>query len=323
MPRAVRFVSCQNSIVVATSYASLNLWQDGKIVSSQTAKPAFCRGLPTVPREFFLKDLPVSLRKPLSLLLRSYLRFRLRSGNAHGLHSPFVFQLYTQVIRNRQLYYCYEPIEDSRLDLLRSVEILEMTDLGAGSKTTAARQRKVRDIARHSEKSAALAQLLFRLAHHFQPQTILDLGTSLGTTTLYLAHANRQARVFTFEGDRGSLEIARRRFGEFGLSNIIPVAGNIDRTLPETLANIEKLDFVFFDANHRLEPTLRYFEQCLAQAHPDSVFVFDDIYWSAEMRRAWQSIQAHPSVTMTVDLFHLGLVFFRESQLKQHFSLRI
>ncbi len=276
-----------------------------------------------MPREFFLKDFPVPLRKPLSLLLLSYLRFWLRSGNAHGLHSPFVFQLYTQVIRNRRLYYCYETIEDSRLDLLHSVEILEVTDLGAGSKKTAARQRKVRDIARHSEKSPALAQLLFRLAHHFRPQTILDLGTSLGTTTIYLAHANRQARVFTFEGDEGSLDIARRRFGEFGLSNIIPVAGNIDQTLPETLANVEKLDFVFFDANHRLEPTLRYFEQCLAQAHPESVFVFDDIYWSAEMRLAWQSIRAHPSVTMTVDLFYFGLVFFRQGQPKQHFSLRI
>lgn len=263
------------------------------------------------------------MRKNPTLLLRSYLHFWLRSGTAHGLHSPFVFQLYTQVIRNRRPYYCYETIEDARLDLLRSDKILELNDLGAGSRVSAARRRRVRHIARHSEKPPALAQLLFRLAHHFQPQTILDLGTSLGTTTLYLAHASRQARVFTFEGDEGILEIARQRFEKFKLANIMPVAGNIDQTLPETLADIEQVDFAYFDANHRLEPTLRYFGQCLGRSHPGSVFVFDDIYWSAEMRQAWETIKKHPSVTLTVDLFHVGLVFFRSGQPKQHFSLRL
>lgn len=260
------------------------------------------------------------------MILLRYLRFWLRSGNAHSIHSPFVFQLYTQVIRNTSAYYCFAGIEESRYKLLTSREILEIRDFGAGPRSgrmQSSSQRKVRAIAWHSEKSPALAQLLFRLVNHFQPAIIFDLGTSLGTTTLYLAHARKQAALFTFEGDTGLLAIARQRFEQFKLNNITPVAGNLDQTLAQTIDQIDKLDFVFFDANHRCEPTLRYFDQCLCKAHIASVFVFDDIYWSAEMQQAWQQIKAHPSVKLTIDLFYVGLVFFRENQPLQHFTLRL
>ncbi len=256
------------------------------------------------------------------MILFRYLWFWLHSGNAHAIHSPFVFQLYTQVICTPIPYYCFENIEDSRTDLLTSTRQLEVQDFGAGSKILSSRKRKVRDIARHSEKSPQLAQLLFRLVNHFQPNTIFDLGTCLGTTTLYLAHARTQATFYTFEGDPNLAALAVERFARFRFTNIHSVVGNLDQTLAETLATIDRLDFVFFDANHRLEPTLRYFEQCLTKAHADSVFVFDDIYWSDEMQQAWQQIKSHPSVTLTIDLFHLGLVFFREKQPVQHFQLR-
>ncbi|MCU0353436.1 MAG: class I SAM-dependent methyltransferase [Cytophagales bacterium] len=252
-----------------------------------------------------------------------YLRFRLQAGDAHAIHSPFVFRLYTDVIKQWRPYSCYETIEDSRAELLASPETIEVTDFGAGSKRLRGSRRRVRDIARWSEKSPRLAQLLFRLVNHFQPNVIFDLGTSLGTTTLYMAHARQKSQLYSFEGDRNLAAIAQRRFDRFGLRNVVPVLGNIDEKLPETLPTVEKLDFVFFDANHRREPTLRYFAQCLEKAHPDSVFVFDDIYWSGEMQQAWQQIRMHPSVTLTIDLFFVGLVFFRNNQPKQHFRLRL
>lgn len=257
------------------------------------------------------------------LLFFRYLLFYLRSGNAHHIHSPFVFQLYTQVIRNLRPYYVYELLEESRAELLASTEIVEVYDLGAGSKKLSSHTRKVRDIARYSEKSPALAQLLFRLVNHFQPQTIFDLGTCLGTTTLYLAHAHQKAALYTFEGDPTLAATAQQRFEKYKLTHIIPVIGNLDETLDATLEKINRLDFAFFDANHRLEPTLRYFEQCLTKAHENSIFVLDDIYWSAEMMQAWEKIKNHSSVTLTIDLFHLGLVFFRTQQPKQHFRLRL
>jgi len=255
--------------------------------------------------------------------LLAYLRFWLRSGNAHGLHSPFVFGLYTSVVRHTGPYKAYAAVEARRQQLLSSPGSISVTDFGAGSHTGAGRQRRVADIARTAAKPKKLAQLLFRLANYFRPATILELGTSLGLTTAYLAAADSRSRVVTFEGCPNVAAVARETFAALNLGNIEIVEGNLDHTLAPTLATLgAPVDFVFFDGNHRYEPTLRYFEQCLAHRTDESIFVFDDIHWSEDMERAWETIKAHPDVRLTVDLFYIGLVFFRKNQPKQHFWLR-
>ncbi|MBD2724039.1 O-methyltransferase [Hymenobacter armeniacus] len=255
--------------------------------------------------------------------LLAYLRFWLRSGNAHGLHSPFVFGLYTSVVRHTGSYKAYAAIEARRQQLLGSPASISVTDFGAGSHTGAGQQRRVADIARTAAKPRPLAQLLFRLVNYFRPATILELGTSLGLTTAYLASADSRSRVVTFEGCPNVTAVASETFAELQLRNIDVIEGNIDHTLAPALAALNRpVDFAFFDGNHRYEPTLRYFEQCLAHRTENSVFVFDDIHWSAEMERAWEAIKAHPEVMLTVDLFYIGLVFFRKNQPKQHFWLR-
>ena len=257
--------------------------------------------------------------------LLAFLRHQLlRAGTAHGLHSPFVFGLYTTVVRHTGEFSAYPRVEKLRQALLASDEVLEVCDFGAGSQVAGAggRRRAVRAIARHAAKPPRLAQLLFRLVNHFRPATVLELGTSLGLTTAYLALADSRSQVLTFEGCPNTAAVARETFAELGIQNVRLVEGNLDQTLPATLASLAlPLDFVFFDGNHRYEPTLRYFEQCLAKAHEGSVFVLDDIHWSGEMERAWAAIKAHPAATVTVDLFYVGLVFFRK-QPKQDFWLR-
>ena len=253
----------------------------------------------------------------------AYLRFWLRSGNAHGLHSPFVFRLYATVVRHTGTFRAYALVEARRQQLLSSAASISVTDFGAGSHTGAGQQRRVADIARAAAKPPHLAQLLFRLVNHFQPATTLELGTSLGLTTAYLAAADSRHRVVTLEGCPNVAAVARETFAGLHLANVSLVEGNIDDTLAPTLAALAApIDFAFFDGNHRYEPTLRYFELCLAHRTDHSVFVFDDIHWSADMERAWEVIKAHPDVTLTVDLFYIGLVFFRKNQPKQHFWLR-
>jgi predicted O-methyltransferase YrrM len=255
----------------------------------------------------------------------AYLRYWLRSGNAHGLHSPFIYGLYTTVICHNGKFGAFSAIEARRRELRRSSQRIAVTDFGAGSQVagTSGRERRLGDIARHAAKPPRLAQLLFRLVNHFQPATILELGTSLGLTTAYLASANSRNQVITFEGCPNTAAVARETFEKLHLRNVQLVVGNLDQTLPTTLTELAKpVDFVFFDGNHRYEPTLRYFEQCLGKAHEDSVFVLDDIHWSAEMEQAWEAIKAHPAVTVTVDLFYVGLVFFRKKQPRQDFRLR-
>ena len=248
----------------------------------------------------------------------------LRSGNAHGLHSPFVFALYNDVVRHTGFFAPYATIEQRRAELLASNQTITVRDFGAGSHTGAGQQRQVRAIARSAAKPERLGQLLFRLVNRFQPRTVLELGTSLGLTTAYLASPiGGKGRVITFEGCPATAGVARETFSSLGLRNVELVEGNLDATLAPTLAILPgPIDFIFFDGNHRYEPTLRYFEQCLAHRTDQSVFIFDDIHWSPDMDRAWQAIKAHPEVMLTVDLFYMGLVFFRKNQPKQHFSLR-
>jgi predicted O-methyltransferase YrrM len=249
--------------------------------------------------------------------LLSYLKFLLQAGNAHGLHSPFVYALYTELVSAHQDYYAFEEIEALRDQLAQDQGLIEVLDLGTGQSGA----RAVAQIARRSLAPPKVGQLLFKLVNHFQPQTIVELGTSLGITTLYLASPCPAAQVYTFEGspalaDRAMVQFAGRA------TNIELIRGSLDETLAPTLAGLPGLDFGFLDANHRGKPTLRYFEQCLAHTHQGSVLVLDDIHWSAEMEQAWAKIQQHPAVTLTVDLFRVGLVFFRKNQPKQHFKLR-
>lgn len=254
-------------------------------------------------------------------LAAQYLLYRLRAFKLHGVHSPFVFDLYHNVVLHNGDYYAYPVVEGLRGALQLDDRAIPVTDFGAGPKAGLKMEREISYIARTSAKPAKYAQLLHRLVAHFQPATVFDLGTSLGLTSSYLSLANRHAIVHTFEGCPSIAAEAKNTFQKLGIANVQQVIGNLDDTLAPALQGIEKLDFAFFDGNHRYEPTMRYFEACLARHHEHSVFVLDDLYWSSGMTRAWQDIKKHPQVGQTVDLFHMGLVLFRKSQPKEHFTL--
>lgn len=257
-----------------------------------------------------------------SFLFR-YLNYILCSKDEHSIHSPFIFDLYTQVIRVKKRYYLFDKIESIWERLISSNRKITVTDFGAGSKAGNTREKEVATIVRRSEKPAQHAQVLFRLVERFKPSVTFDLGTSFGLTTLYLATASSKNRIITFEGCPQTASIARENFNLLKLKNIHLVEGNLDQTLDSQIASVPQIDFAFFDANHRYSPTLRYFQACLQKAHQDSVFVFDDIHWSEEMEKAWEEIKNHPRVMLTIDLFYMGLVFFRTQQPKQHFILKL
>lgn len=258
-------------------------------------------------------------------MIRAYLQYWFRAGDAHSLHSPFAFDLYTRTIRVHDAANpVFADIQCLRRQLLRCRDIINILDFGAGSRVSSSNQRTIGDIVRHTQKPDRFGRLLYRLIDRFESSTVFDLGTSLGLTTAYLARASgrHNGHVITFEGCPETATVARQNLAGLSVSNVDIVVGNIDRTLTEQVALVERINLAFFDANHRYEPTVRYFETCLPKAHNDTVFVFDDIHWSADMERAWETIKNHPSVTITVDLFDVGLVFFRREQPKQHFTLR-
>lgn len=258
-------------------------------------------------------------------LARKFIQYYLHASNGkgHGMHSPFVFQFILQVLNNRSQYVPPAEIEALRKKLLQDKRVLQIEDFGAGSRVAKTKQRSVSELAGAALKPKKYAQLLYRLVKHYQPQTILELGTSLGVTTAYLAAANPSARVLTIEGSKAVASVAAENFSTLGCTNIEQRVGNFDDLLPGAIRELTSIDLVYIDGNHRYQPTISYFTQLLPVLHNNSILVFDDIHWSEEMEKAWEEIKQHPSVQCTVDVFFLGFVFFRkEFKVAQHFSVR-
>ena len=261
---------------------------------------------------------------PLQLAIK-YLKyyFKASNGKGHGIHSPFLFTYITEVLNDNRHFYAYDKIEALRRQLLNSDKELVIEDFGAGSRKGLTNKRKVAEIANSSLKSKKFAQLLFRMINYYQPQTILELGTSLGITTSYLAAAKLDAKIITMEGAASIASIAKENFNQLNLNNIQVVEGNFDETLSNTLAEIKQIDFAFLDGNHRYQPTIDYFNQVLNNTNENTIIVIDDVHWSEEMDKAWDYIKQHPQVTLSIDLFFIGIVLFKkEFKTKQDFIIR-
>jgi predicted O-methyltransferase YrrM len=261
-----------------------------------------------------------------------YLNYYLTSSNGkgHGIHSPFVFHFINKILKDKHHYPEYDAIENLRQKLFRDQTILTIEDFGAGSSINKSNQRSVASIAKNAAKQKKYSQLLFRIVKEYKPKTVLELGTSLGITTSYLAIANPNANVTTIEGAKEVAAIAEENFRTLELQNLSDrqtgielVKRNFDDSLSSVIYYLSSIDFAFIDGNHRRESTERYFQQLISKANNDSIFIFDDIHWSKEMEQAWETIKYHKAVRCSIDLFFIGIVFFRqEFKEKQHFVIR-
>lgn len=239
------------------------------------------------------------------------------------MHSPFVFDFILNVLNNNAGYYSTGAIENIRSALLKNQTVIELQDPGAGSRIHSKRKKTVSQITKTAVEPKKYGQLLFRLVKHYQPASIIELGTSFGLTTSYLAEANPNANIITIEGSDAIYEIAVSNFKQLELNNIKPLNGKFDELLPPVIGQLPVIDLVYIDGNHRYQPTVEYFQQCLSKINNNSILVFDDIHWSPEMERAWTKIKSHPNVRCTIDIFFLGFVFFRnEFKQKQDFAIR-
>lgn len=252
----------------------------------------------------------------------SWLNHLVAARTRHAVHSPFVYELSSRVLRAGDPLPPFTAVERLRDDLLRSEQTIRVNDLGAGSRILDLPIRRVSDIAAISLKSPRQAEMLFRLARFIDARNVLELGTSFGISTLYLAQGAENGRVFTIEGCPQTYRIAQHHFEQLKQRNIEPLLGSFRAKLPEVLKRAEPLDLVFIDGHHLKEPTLEYFEMCLPYAHNDTVFVLDDIHWSRGMEEAWEAVKAHPRITVTIDLYSMGLAFLRTEQTREHFRLR-
>ncbi len=254
-----------------------------------------------------------------------YARYYLTAANGrgHGIHSPFVYEFVREVLMDRKHYPAYTSAEDYRVMVKKDRSVLNVNDMGAGSVSGKTNSRRVCDIARTSVKPSRYSRLLYRIATHYGYQRIIELGTSLGVTSSYLAAVPGIEKFITIEGSPEIAEYAEAHFTREGLMNTVLMRGNFDDRLHEALELAGTPDLVFVDGNHRKEPTMRYFRQIIEKIDQYSCIVFDDIHWSKDMEDAWEEIRKDPRVKLSIDLFFVGLVFFRESFLeKQAFTIR-
>ena len=254
--------------------------------------------------------------------IRKYISYRYSSRTKYDVHPPFLFDLITQVFEDMNDYPGYKEVEDLKEKLKKDQGIISINDLGAGSSMNTNLKRSVSYIARTSSKSKRHGRLMYRLAKYFKPGNILELGTSLGLSTAYMALGSPGSKIITIEGCQNISAIAENNFKQLGIGDIKLITGSFEDELNSVLGSLHQLDFVFIDGNHKQEPTIKYFEQCLSKTVNDSIMIFDDIHWSEGMEKAWEHIKQHPDVSLSIDIFYMGIVLLKKELTKEHFVIR-
>jgi predicted O-methyltransferase YrrM len=230
-----------------------------------------------------------------------------------------------ELIKNEHPFGDFEELNTIRKELQKNTTAIDITDFGAGSKKLKSNKRQVSDITKYGIAQKKQAEFLYRLLNKLNPKTAVELGTSIGLTSLYLSNAVPKSTIYTIEGCPNLYQFSKQLFktSTGKASNIKSINGNFNTEFPKLLSRIDSLDFLYIDGNHAYEPTMNYFKLALDKKNSQSVFVFDDIYWSEEMQQAWKEICAHKDVTLSLDLFYFGIVFFRkENKEKEHFVLK-
>ena len=273
---------------------------------------------------------------------KSWLRHQLTAWNTggEGVHSPYLFEWVRMVMMDKNAYYIWGEIERCREKMLRDERELEFVDYGSGKlKGENGERRRVCDIARRSLAKRKYAQMLSRLVNwlgashslengsgtayslEFRGLTIVELGTSLGVTTAYMAAMDSRNRVVTFEGCEAVANIAKENWKALNINNIECRIGKID--VEQLARDIEHLDVAFIDANHTYVSTCEYFDVLAGKVREKSVIVVDDIHYSEEMEKAWKAICADERVTSTIDLYQMGLVFFDKHYWRRNYKMRL
>lgn len=251
--------------------------------------------------------------------IKYFISYLFRSFHLHGIHSPFVFNLTNDVIREKVKFYAYDEIEAIRAKLLLTEKKVNVIDLGQGPKDSYV--RSISSICKKSSQKKGFAQLIYRLARERKAESILELGTSLGLTTSYLAKACPSAMIISIEGSSELSKIAEINLKKLNIHNVKLEIGAFDDLLSKSLSTLKKVDIVYFDGNHDYEATMRYFKECLPFTDEKSLFIFDDIYWSSGMKKAWKEIISHEQIGCSIDLFKLGLVYFDPTLTKQNYTV--
>ncbi len=255
--------------------------------------------------------------------LKDFFKFQFTAGNLHGLHSPFMYDFARFVLYDKKNYAAYKYLKAYNRQLKKINDYVDVKDLGAGSRFFLSQNRQIKDIAKVAGSSYADMKRLYRISQYFQPEHMLELGTSLGKATLALSLGHPTAKLTTVEGDPVIAKTAENFLKQYPVGHLDFVTAPFDEFLKDINQTNKQYDLIFLDGHHNYKPTLQYFEQLLPHIHNDTVFIIDDIYWSEKMKKAWRMLKQHPAVCQSLDTYYFGILFFRKEQAKQHFKINL
>lgn len=241
-----------------------------------------------------------------------------KSRKGHGIHSPFVYQFVREVvnIKTKDI----QVIENIRKAMLSSNAVVSLSGFGAGSVVNHNLNRKISGITRYATKKK-INKLLYRLTLFINPDYIVELGTSFGFSTMYMAMAT-EIPVYTVEGERNVALLADKNFKKLKLDHIKLIRQPFEQAMLHIESHLNGKGLFFIDGDHTYKATLKYFSMAGKHLSNDGVVIVDDINWSPGMRKAWNEIVDSPLVPLTIDLFYVGIIFFKESYQKEHYVIR-
>ncbi|MFD2036578.1 O-methyltransferase [Belliella marina] len=250
----------------------------------------------------------------------SYLEYWLVQEDKYSLQSPSVYKIYTGLLSymDRQADADLD-LEKIRTALLNDGQMLEIEDFGAGSKKLTNKSRKTSSVTKYSTSGRRFSQLYQYFCRLSPSEKNLELGTCVGINSRYLARACTAGELYTFEGSEALYLKAQEHPKEPNTNYIL---GKLSDSLPEILRKIGKVDFALIDATHTYLGTRSYFDTILPYLTEKSVLAVADIHWSRAMGLAWQEIKKHPQVSLSLDFFECGIVFFDKSLPKESYVLK-
>ena len=248
-----------------------------------------------------------------------WVRHWLRCVGSHSIHSPHLYRFVHEVLLKKDDRTVSEA-EAFRSKLLLDQRIVGSEDHGSGSSVRSG--RSLAKVVKNEVASPLMASVYRRIVEFQQASRVLEIGTSVGITTLWIS-SDPSVEVVTLEANADLLETATRLFQTAKRNNIRLIPGNADETLTSVLKQGWVPDVAIVDANHRLNPTISYFKQLAEAMDGQGILLLDDIHYSREMTRAWEHISNDRQVTLALDCFRFGIVFFDRKLNKETIFLEV
>jgi precorrin-6B methylase 2 len=270
----------------------------------------------------------------------AYARHRLYSKNAagHGVHSPFVYNFLTNVIRGENNAEVAGQVEALRREMKRDRQVITVTDMGAGSMKNNDSLRRVSDIAQYAALPAKQIELLMRMAGSLERGAkgreqgergkekgaesrepggrgegiILELGASLGISSLGMALAAPERKVITVEGCSELARLAETNLRKYGAENTEILNMEFSEALKTLKTRNIRVDFAFIDGNHRGEALVEYVNTLTGMGE-EMIIVADDIHLSRDMYQAWKDIVESHIAEASMETLRFGILFRRKS----------